>query len=97
MKSAMILRHQQVIGVLEKVQRRVLHSSKIACSGVTYCNDGFDVSAIGSQRYNYLLQDDDADAATTSKVIIDADGWDMMDESSSRGTFHQDAISVIIV
>ncbi|XP_060879178.1 uncharacterized protein LOC132951383 [Metopolophium dirhodum] len=96
MKSAMILRHQQVIGVLEKVQRRV-HSSKMACSGVTDCNDGFDVSAIGSQRYNYLLQDDEADVAATSKVIIDADCWDMMDESSSRGTFHQDAISVIIV
>jgi len=85
-----------VIGVLKKVQRHV-HSSKMACSGVTDCNDEFDVSAIGSQRYNYLLQDDDADAATTSKVTSYADGWDMIDGSSSRGTFQQDAISVIIV
>ncbi|XP_022159900.1 uncharacterized protein LOC111026183 [Myzus persicae] len=100
MKTVMMLRHQQVIGVLEKMQRRV-HSSKMPCSSLVDCNDGFDISAIGSQRFNYLLRGDDVDAdvvaaATTSKVVSEGDGWDTLGESSSRGTF-QDAMSVIIV
>lgn len=90
MKTVMILRHQQVVSVLEKMRRRV-HSAKMARGGVAE-NDDFDVSAIGSQRYNDLLQDDGATAAASSKVISYGDGWDALAGSSSRGTF-QDALS----
>jgi len=94
----MILRHQQVISVLEKVQRRA-HSSKMACSDIPDWNDGLDISVIGSQQYKYLFQGDDTEAAaaiTTSNVISDTDDQDTQGESTSRGTF-QDTMSVIIM
>jgi len=93
----MISRRQQVIGILEKMQRRI-HSSKIASSDVTDWNN-LGISLVGSQQYNYLFQGDDTDVAaavTTSKVINDTGDWDTLAESTSRGTF-QDATSLIIV
>lgn len=95
MKAVMILRRQQVIGVLEKVQRRV-HSSKMTRSDVVDWNS-LGISVIGSQQYNYLFQGDDTDAAAaviTSKGISDTDDWETLVESTSRGTF-QDETSVI--
>jgi hypothetical protein len=83
MKMVMILWHQQVVGVLEKVQRRV-YATKMARSGVANCNDQFDVSVAGSQQYIDLFQDD---ITTASKVINNVDGWDTLAESSSRGIF----------
>ncbi|XP_025206299.1 uncharacterized protein LOC112602445 [Melanaphis sacchari] len=86
MKTAMILRHKQVVGILKKIQRHV-DAAKMPRNGVADCNEGFDVSATGSQRYI-----DFDDGAAASKVINDSDGWDTPVESSSRGTF-QDVLS----
>ncbi|XP_027851724.2 uncharacterized protein LOC114130857 [Aphis gossypii] len=88
MKRAMILRQQQVVGILAKVQRHVDATKMTRNRRVAECYDEFDDSATESQRYISLLQDDAADA---SKVINDTDGWNTLPEISSRGTF-QDAL-----
>lgn len=93
MKTAMILRHQQVVGILVKVQRHVDATKMPRNRRVAECYDEFDDSAAGSQRYISLLQDDVADA--TSKVINDTDEWNTLAEISSRGTF-QDALGTIV-
>ncbi|XP_026807729.1 uncharacterized protein LOC113550217 [Rhopalosiphum maidis] len=83
MKTAMILWHQRVVGVLEKAQRHV-DATKMARSGVANCNDQFDVSVTISQQHIDLFQDN---ITTASNVINNADGWDTLAESSSRGIF----------
>ncbi|CAH1720682.1 unnamed protein product [Aphis gossypii] len=88
MKRAMILRQQQVVGILAKVQRHVDATKMTRNRRVAECYDEFDDSATESQRYISLLQDD---AADVSKVINDTDGWNTLREISSRGTF-QDAL-----
>jgi len=92
MKTAMILRQQQVVGILEKVQRHTDATKMTRNRRVAECYDEFDDSATESQRYISLLQDDAADA---SKVINDTDGWNTLAEISSRGTF-QDALGTFV-
>lgn len=92
MKTAMILRQQQVIGILVKVQRHVDATKMTSNRRVAECYDEFDDSVTESQRYISLLQDDIADA---SKVINDTDGWHTLPEISSRGTF-QDELGTFV-
>jgi len=92
MKTAMILRHQQVVGILVKVQRHFDATKMTRNRRVVECYDEFDDFATGSQRFISLLQEDVPDS---SKVINDTDGWNTLAEISSRGTF-QDALSTFV-
>jgi len=92
MKTAMILRQQQVVRILVKVQRHVDATKMMRNRRVAEYYDEFDGSATESQQYISLLQDEVADA---SKVINDTDGCKTLAEISSRGTF-QDALGTLV-